>query len=92
MNTKHTLSELYAKDGQIVAQETGKTIALIPYFDKDNENHLMAQNLLAAAPDLLQTLKYIVNEIETTPDQLSDALLGLIKIKARQAMNKATNQ
>jgi len=33
---------------------------------------------------LKELLKWIVNEVETTPDELSDALLGMIKIKIRK--------
>ena len=48
--------------------------------------------LIAAAPNMLETLRYIVEQIEATPDELDAALLGLIKIKANRAIQKATNQ
>ena len=32
--------------------------------------------------------EWAINEIETTPDELSDALLGMIKIKAKQALSR----
>lgn len=59
-----TQGEFYAKDGQIVAQETGKTIALIPYFDNDNEEQKANQNLFAAAPDLLEATEELYNLLE----------------------------
>ena len=90
MNTKHTSGEWYAKDGQIYPLQTGKTLCIIPYFDKENEQQKADQTLIAAAPDLLELLQWAVNEIESTPDELSDALLGLIKLKAQKAIEKAT--
>lgn len=56
MNNKHTPGTWYAKDGQIYPTETGKTLALIPYFDKENEEQQANQKLIAAAPKLLEAL------------------------------------
>ena len=39
--------------------------------------------------ELLKTLEKIIKEIDTTPDELSEALLGIIKIMARKAIAKA---
>jgi hypothetical protein len=52
----HTKGEWIAKDGQIYPQETGKTLALIPYFDEGNEEHEANQKLIAAAPTMLEAL------------------------------------
>ena len=35
---------------------------------------------------IVELLNYVIKEIENTPDELSDALLGLIKIKAKTAL------
>ena len=55
--------------------------------------------LIASAPilyrenkELKDLLKWVVNEIETTPDELSDALLGMIKIKSNQLLNRINKQ
>lgn len=37
---------------------------------------------------LVELLNYVIKEIENTPDELSDALLGLIKIKAKTALSQ----
>jgi len=47
-----------------------------------HRNELIEEN-----KNLRETLDWISKEITTTPDELSDALLGLIKIKIRQALN-----
>lgn len=89
-----TAGNWYGKDGQIYPEETGKTLALIPYFDANNEEQKANQLLISQAPNLYrdnaqlkELLQWIVNEIETTPDELSDALLGMIKIKSNQLLN-----
>jgi hypothetical protein len=71
----------------IIDEQTGATIAVC-YQDKDG-NQLENATLIANAPKLLEILEEIVNEIETTPDELSDALLGLIKLKAERAIYEA---
>lgn len=72
METKHTPGDWYAKDGQIYPQETGNTLALIPYFDKDNEQHKANQQLIAAAPDLLKALVDAMEIIERLSDEYRD--------------------
>jgi hypothetical protein len=56
MKTKHTAGEWYAKDGQIYPIETGKTFALIPFFEKGNEEQEANQQLISAAPWMLSAL------------------------------------
>ena len=60
METKHTKGEWYANNGQIYQLETGKTIALIPYFDNDNKEHKANQKLIEAAPQMLEALEYVI--------------------------------
>ena len=59
MKNKHTQGTFYAKDGQIIIEETGKTIAVIPYFDNESEEQKANQQLFAAAPQLLEVLNKI---------------------------------
>ena len=59
MKTEHTPGEWHAHDGQIYPIETGKTLALIPYFNKDDKEHQANAQLIAAAPELLEALKEV---------------------------------
>jgi len=54
MKTKHTPGQWATKEGQIYTQETGKTLALIPYFDEENEEQQANAQLIMYAPELLQ--------------------------------------
>jgi len=86
MNTKHTQGDWYARDGQIYPTDTGKTLALIPYYDKDNEEHVANARLMAAAPFMLMALQEAVEHsavYDTTP-----ALIELFQY----AIHKATQQ
>ena len=79
---KHTQGEWYAKEGQIYPIETGKTLALIPYYDGTEEQEANAK-LIAAAPELLEALKSC-----PTSDDRIDWINWIIKKDA--AINKAT--
>ncbi len=52
----HTKGTWMAKEGQIYPEETGKTLALIPYFDKDDKEQEANAKLIAAAPEMLEAL------------------------------------
>jgi hypothetical protein len=84
MNTKHTQGDWYARDGQIYSTDTGKTLALIPYYDEDNEEHEANARLMAAAPFMLMALQEAVDHshVYDTPP----ALIELFQY----AINKAT--
>ena len=88
METLHTTGDWYAKDGQIVAQDTGKTLAVIPYYDSEDEQIANA-NLMAAAPELLKALKELMEaeggEAGDNPDQKQAWR------QAEQAIQQATN-
>ena len=57
-------------------------------LDQDYNNEVEANaNLIASAPEMANLLEWIIKEIETTPDTLSDALLGLIKIKSKSIID-----
>jgi len=62
---KITEENWFAHDGQIYPEQTGKTVAIIPYFDKDNEEHRANQQLLAAAPKLYKTLRSVQSGLDT---------------------------
>jgi hypothetical protein len=57
-------------------------------LDQDYNNEVEANaSLIASAPNMANLLEWIITEIETTPDILSDALLGLIKLKAKSIVD-----
>ena len=68
---KHTKGEWFAKEGQIYPIETGKTLALIPYYDKDDKEQEANAKLIAAAPDMLEALKKAIEVIERMSDEFS---------------------
>lgn len=80
-SNKKKIAELYSFKANIELEKEREIL---------HEETAANAKLIAASPELLETLNWIVNEIETTPEQLSDALLGLIKIKAISAIKKAT--
>jgi vacuolar-type H+-ATPase subunit D/Vma8 len=57
-------------------------------LDQDYNNEVEANaSLIASAPDMANLLEWIIAEIENTPDTLSNALLGLIKLKAKHMVD-----
>lgn len=87
METKHTQGTWHSHDGQIYPEQTGKTICLIPYYDKDNEEQKANAKLICASPIILETLKTIQNVLS---EWNSDGgYTNLIKY-AEQAINQAT--
>jgi hypothetical protein len=98
---KHTTGQWKAvaqmPEGYSIETNEGKVIAFTQCDeDYNSENPIIRAeemanaNLIASAPEMLNLLEWIASEIENTPDCLSDALLGLIKIKANKAIKKAT--
>jgi len=63
MTNKHTKGEWVANEGQIYPQETGKTLALIPYFNKDDEEQEANAKLIAAAPNMLKIIEDIAAKL-----------------------------
>lgn len=57
--TKHTPGPWYAKGGQVVQHRTGRTLALVPYYDKGNEEQDQTAQVMAAAPELLEALERV---------------------------------
>lgn len=56
---KHTPGPWITNSGQIYPAQTGKTVAIIPYYDKENENEKANAHLIAAAPDMLHALRTV---------------------------------
>lgn len=59
MSTRHTPGEWFGKDGQIYPLETGKTLAVIPYWDKDSEEQQANLAVLTEAKNMLTALNRI---------------------------------
>ncbi len=72
---------IYGCDGDT----NGRVIAVL---DTSDQTDMANIDLICAAPIMYDLLKWVVNEIETTPDELSDALLGMIKIKCNQLFTR----
>ena len=92
METKHTPGNWMAQEGQIYPEETGKTLALIPYFDGEDEQEANAK-LIASAPELLKTLNKLKDCVAKSCSIGSDPkLYELLQVwqEAAQAINKAT--
>lgn len=53
----YTKENWYANDGQIYPTETGKTLAIIPYYDKENKEQEANALLIASAPELLEACR-----------------------------------
>lgn len=89
-NTKHTAGEWLSKDGQIYSFKTGKTLALIPYYatkfyTPEHEEQEANAKLIAAAPELLENLKLIIDRIEE--NNLQGDFPSAYK-RAKEAINK----
>lgn len=44
--------------------------------------------LISKSPEMYALLHWAINEIETTPDELNDALLGLFKMKFEKLLKE----
>lgn len=64
MKTQFTPGEWYAKDGNVISIETGSTLAIIPYYDRDEKEMEANSKVMAAAPELLNELKNAVVSIQ----------------------------
>ena len=93
MENNHTAGTWHLHDGQIYPTETGKTLALIPYFDKENEEQQANGKLIAAAPELLKALDELLASLSGLmykSQEQTDTIIAA-KDKAAAAINKATN-
>lgn len=88
---QHTAGTWHTKDGQIYPQETGRTIALIPYFDNTEEQQANAL-LMAAAPELLEALMGTMKALGRMIDKYDpDSIEAEWQGEAWEAIQKATN-
>lgn len=90
---KHTPAPWYNEDDQISAQVPGdgeSYIAPICYLDLDWTDEMNTSNarLIAAAPELLEALKWILDCCELNLDDMEENTRASIKI-ARAAIAKA---
>lgn len=92
MKTKFTQGTWHSHDGQIYPEQTGKTICLIPYYDKDNEEQQANTKLICASPLLLEALIKInilcADASNTVEGKLNIGNIAKISI---EAINQATN-
>ena len=83
----HSSGYWYAPDGSIVQEKTGKTIAIIPYFDKSNQEHKANARLMATAPELLESLvsaKINIEEMMNEEAEISkDNFMAIINMIER---------
>ncbi len=83
---KATKGEWIEHDGQIYPEETGVTIALIPYFDPENEEQQANVKLMAASKELLEALKKLL----ASHHILTDGIVPTeVERLAEQVINKA---
>jgi len=83
----YTKGEWYAHDGQIYPIETGKTLALIPYFDEENKEQKANAQLISASPDLLEACKVAYRALSLDSDMEEDFAPEIKQLQ--EAMNKA---
>jgi len=81
METNFTQGEWLTSEGAIYSQETGKTLALIPYFDKKDKEQEANAKLIAASPELLHILK-----------QFHDHFAGNHAYREKLGINEIYNQ
>jgi hypothetical protein len=88
METLHTPGDWYATQGQIVSQDTGKTLALIPYYDESNEEQTANANLMASAPKLLDALKEALDQLQSwNPESEPTFTMRRVEEAIQQAIN-----
>ena len=91
MKTTHTAGNWHAHDGQIYPEQTGKTLALIPYFDKGNEEMQANARIIAAAPDMMEALNETLTALKAiAADYPEDTYWNEVIQKAEEAIQKAT--
>ncbi len=74
MESKYSKGTWFAKDGEIYETETGKTIALIPYYDDEDEEQVANAKLIEAIPSLLEACEDVIEELQRTNATVKDIL------------------
>ena len=85
METNYTKGEWMAKEGQIYATGTGKTLALIPYFDEENKEEAANARLIAAAPELLNCCMDVLRIMDLKPTYTNQYQRNKIEDAIRKA-------
>lgn len=84
--------------GQIYPEKTGKTIAVIPYYDKQIKEHTANARLIAEAPALLAAAKLTIERLQENISKeawKSIGQLGMLRplyAELEQAIYAATNE
>jgi len=86
MKTSHTPGTWHAHDGQIYPEETGKTLALIPYFDAENKEQEANAKLIAAAPELLDAC---ISTLQSLDQMVLDSTMRGFYIVLKDAVKAA---
>lgn len=86
--TKFTKGEWLTKEGQIYCQETGRTLALIPYFDNEEKQIADAQ-LIAAAPDMLEALDNFIRAIDLITSKEGRKYMESGRLKAYDSLKNS---
>lgn len=92
MKNKHTQGEWITNEGQIYPQETGKTLALIPYFDKDDEEQEANAKLIAAAPNMLKIIEDIAKKLSEHQKVDSKIMAGYTLGANLEGFTEITNE
>lgn len=77
---RHEHGEVNAKDGQVYSIETGKTFALIPYWDETEEQEF-DQDLIAEAFNVAYETGLTPRELQQANIKLLDALKELMEVE-----------
>lgn len=67
MKTLHTQGQWHEHDGQIYPTETGKTLAIIPYYNEINKEQIANAKLIAAAPEMLAACEDTLRILNLNP-------------------------
>ena len=85
MKIQFTPGEWYAKDGNVISMETGNTLAIIPYYDRDEKELEANSKIMAAAPELIECLNFVLGSFALERCEKFD-----LKRKCEEAIQKAT--
>ena len=72
MKTEFTKGEWFAKEGNVYQIETGKTLAILPYYDKKSKEQKANANIMAAAPEMLEALRLASSALELCYQYMRD--------------------
>lgn len=88
--SEYTKGNWATKEGQIYSEQTGKTHALIPYFDSDNKEDNTNASLIAAAPELLKACIDTLRILELNPTNTNLYQRNKLEYLIKKATNNVT--